>query len=209
MSAKQPDAHIPEIEVTVVESGTQSERVNPQRMKELVLHLLEDEQLDSVRWMRIFVEFGTQPFQPREESPEGFRDKETILLVEDEETVRKMVAQVLERNGYKVLEACFASQAYMVAYRYKAPIHLMVTDVMMPGTSGPVLAGKLASSHPEMKVIYMSGWTEEVAREKLGKREMATFLYKDSLLFDNLPKTVREVLDAPARIPQAGPNGLQ
>jgi len=208
MSAKKPDAHIPEIEVTVVESGAPSEHVNPQRMKELVLHLLKGEQTDTVRWMRIFVEMGTQPIQLREESAEGSRNKETILLVEDEETVRTMVSKVLERNGYKVLEACFASQAYIVAYRYKAPIHLMVTDVMMPGTSGPDLAGKLASSHPEMKVIYMSGWPENVVREKLREVEITPFIYKP-FLFEKLPKTVREVLDAPARIPQIRLNRWQ
>jgi CheY-like chemotaxis protein len=208
MRDEESDAHIPEIEATVVESGAQSARLNPQRMKELVLHLLEDEQLDTARWIRIFVEIGTQPFQPHEESDEGFRDKKTILLVEDEETVRKMVSQVLERNGYKVLEASFASQAYIVAYRYKAPIHLMVTDVMMPGTPGPVLASKLASSHPEMKVIYMSGWPEDVVREKLREVEMAPFIYKP-YLFEKLPQTVREVLDAPARIPKIRLNRWQ
>ena len=208
MSAKRPDAPIPEIEVTVVEPGAQSERVNPQRMKELVLNLLKGEQSDTVRWMRIFVEIGTQPRQLLEESVEGSRGKETILLVEDEETVRTMVSKVLERNGYKVLEASFASQAYIVAYRYKAPIHLMVTDVMMPGTSGPVLAGKLASSHPEMKVIYMSGWSEDVVREKLREADMAPFIYKP-FLFEKLSQTVREVLDAPARIPQMRLNRWQ
>lgn len=208
MSDKEQDAHIPEIEATIVESGTQSERLNPERMKELVLHLLQGEQSDTVRWMRIFVEIGTQPHQPLEKSDAGFRDRETILLVEDEETVRKMVSTVLERNGYKVLEASFATQAYIVAYRYKAPIHLMVTDVMMPGTPGPVLASKLASTHPEMKVIYMSGWPEEVVREKLRDIETAPFIYKP-FLFEKLPKTVREVLDAPARIPQIRLNRWQ
>jgi CheY-like chemotaxis protein len=208
MSDKESDAHIPEIEATIVESGAQPKRLNPERMKELVLHLLQGEQSDTVRWMRIFVEIGTQPHQPIEKSNEGFRDRETILLVEDEETVRKMVSQVLERNGYKVLEASFATQAYIVAYRYKAPIHLMVTDVMMPGTPGPILASKLASTHPEMKVIYMSGWPEEVVRQKLRDVELAPFIYKP-FLFEKLPKTVREVLDAPARIPQIRLNRWQ
>lgn len=208
MSDKESDAHIPEIEATIVESGTQPKRLNPERMKELVLHLLQGEQSDTVRWMRIFVEIGTQPHQPIEKSNEGFRDRETILLVEDEETVRKMVSQVLERNGYKVLEASFATQAYIVAYRYKAPIHLMVTDVMMPGTPGPILASKLASTHPEMKVIYMSGWPEDVVRQKLRDVELAPFIYKP-YLFEKLPKTVREVLDAPARIPQIRLNRWQ
>jgi len=208
MLDEQSDADIPEIEATIVEAGAQPKRLNPERMKELVLHLLQGEQSDAVRWMRIFVEIGTQPHQPPEKSAESFRDRETILLVEDEETVRKMVSQVLERNGYKVLEACFATQAYIVAYRYKAPIHLMVTDVMMPGTPGPVLASKLAPAHPEMKVIYMSGWPEDVVREKLRDIETAPFIYKP-YLFEKLPQTVREVLDAPARIPQIRLNRWQ
>ncbi len=208
MGKKKSDDHIPEIEATIVESGAPSERFNPERMKELVLHLLKGEQSDSVRWMRIFVEIGTQPHHALEKSDEGFRDRETILLVEDEETVRTMVSKVLEQNGYKVLEASFATQAYIVAYRYKAPIHLMVTDVMMPGTPGPILASKLASTHPEMKVIYMSGWPEDVIREKLRDVEIAPFIYKP-YLFEKLPKTVREVLDAPARIPQIRLNRWQ
>ncbi len=208
MGKKKSDDHIPEIEATIVESGAPSERFNPERMKELVLHLLKGEQSDSVRWMRIFVEIGTQPHQSLEKSDEGFRDRETILLVEDEETVRTMVSKVLEQNGYKVLEASFATQAYIVAYRYKAPIHLMLTDVMMPGTPGPILASKLASTHPEMKVIYMSGWPEDVIREKLRDVEIAPFIYKP-YLFEKLPKTVREVLDAPARIPQIRLNRWQ
>ncbi len=208
MGKKKSDDHIPEIEATIVESGAPSERFNPERMKELVLHLLKGEQSDSVRWMRIFVEIGTQPHQSLEKSDEGFRDRETILLVEDEETVRTMVSKVLEQNGYKVLEASFATQAYIVAYRYKAPIHLMLTDVMMPGTPGPILASKLASTHPEMKVIYMSGWPEDVVREKLRDVEIAPFIYKP-YLFEKLSKTVREVLDAPARIPQLRLNRWQ
>ena len=208
MGKKKSDDHIPEIEATIVESGAPSERFNPERMKELVLHLLKGEQSDSVRWMRIFVEIGTQPHQSLEKSDEGFRDRETILLVEDEETVRTMVSKVLEQNGYKVLEASFATQAYIVAYRYKAPIHLMLTDVMMPGTPGPILASKLASTHPEMKVIYMSGWPEDVVREKLRDVEIAPFIYKP-YLFEKLSKTVREVLDAPARIPQVRLNRWQ
>jgi CheY-like chemotaxis protein len=208
MRDKKSDAHIPEIEATIVESGTPSERFDPERTKELVLHLLKGEHSDTVRWMRIFVEIGTQPHQSLEKTEEGFRDRETILLVEDEETVRTMVSKVLERNGYKVLEASFATQAYIVAYRYKAPIHLMLTDVMMPGTPGPVLASKLASSHPEMKVIYMSGWPEDVVREKLREVEWAPFIYKP-FLFEKLSKTVREVLDAPARILQARLNRWQ
>ncbi len=208
MGKKKSDDHIPEIEATIVESGAPSERFNPERMKELVLHLLKGEQSDSVRWMRIFVEIGTQPHQSLEKSDEGFRDRETILLVEDEETVRTMVSKVLEQNGYKVLEASFATQAYIVAYRYKAPIHLMLTDVMMPGTPGPILASKLASTHPEMKVIYMSGWPEDVVREKLRDVETAPFIYKP-YLFEKLSKTVREVLDAPARIPHLRLNRWQ
>jgi CheY-like chemotaxis protein len=82
----------------------------------------------------------------------------TILLVEDEENVRKLVRKILQENGYWVLEAANGEEALFVAQEYGTePINLMVTDVVMPGMNGFELAKRLAPLHPETKVLCMSG----------------------------------------------------
>ncbi len=79
---------------------------------------------------------------------------ETILLVDDDESVRALVREGLEQQGYTVLEARFNSEALLIARRHECPIHLMVADVMMPGINGRELADMLTSSRPHMKVLY-------------------------------------------------------
>jgi two-component system cell cycle sensor histidine kinase/response regulator CckA len=87
--------------------------------------------------------------------------RETVLLVEDEEGVRKLAAEFLMKHGYSVLQAIHEGDALQVCKRYQGPIHLMLTDVVMPGMSGRELADRLKPSYPEMKVIYMSGYTDD------------------------------------------------
>lgn len=84
---------------------------------------------------------------------------ETILLVEDEEALRELTRDVLIRSGYKVLDSSSPEKAIETATRYSGPIHLLLTDVVMPGMNGPVLAQKLTSVRPDMRVVYMSGYT--------------------------------------------------
>jgi len=88
------------------------------------------------------------------------RGTETVLLVEDEAEVRKLVREILEMNGYKVLEVDRGSKAIEIGKRCEEPIHLMITDVVMPGMSGRELAQRLAPVRPQMRVLYMSGYTE-------------------------------------------------
>ena len=88
------------------------------------------------------------------------RGAETVLVVEDDEAVQTMSSRILQQCGYIVLEADHPETALLVATSYKAPIHLLVTDVVMPGMNGRELAGTLASSRPEMKVLYVSGYTD-------------------------------------------------
>ncbi len=88
------------------------------------------------------------------------RGHETILVVEDEDVVRKLAVRVLKRQGYKVLEAPDGGKAFMVCEEYKEPIHLILTDVVMPGMSGRKLVDRLKAIHPEIKVLYMSGYTD-------------------------------------------------
>jgi two-component system, cell cycle sensor histidine kinase and response regulator CckA len=86
---------------------------------------------------------------------------ETILLVEDEDMIRRLAYEVLEMNGYRVLEASNANEALQLCQQYDNPIHLLVTDVVLPGLSGHGLANEIALIGREMKVLYMSGYTED------------------------------------------------
>jgi PAS domain S-box-containing protein len=83
---------------------------------------------------------------------------ETILLVEDEDALRELTRDLLAGSGYRVLEAGTPEKAIEAARNYRGPIHLLLTDVIMPRMSGPRLAERLAAIRPEMKVVYMSGY---------------------------------------------------
>jgi PAS domain S-box-containing protein len=87
------------------------------------------------------------------------RGTETVLLVEDDEALREFTATVLTEAGYTVLTAERPDKAIEIASQHQSPIHLLLTDVIMPGMNGRVLAGKLVDIRPEMKVVYMSGYT--------------------------------------------------
>jgi len=91
----------------------------------------------------------------------SFQGEETILLVEDEEMLRGLLAKFLRLCGYTVLEASHGGEALLTCERHPGPIHLMVTDVVMPQMSGRELADRLTPLRPEMKVLYMSGYTED------------------------------------------------
>src|SRR5215510_12404108 len=86
---------------------------------------------------------------------------ETILLVEDALRVRAVVREILEMNGYHVLEARHGAEAIEISERHRGPIHLMVTDVVMPQMSGRELAQRLLPVRPDMRVLYMSGYTDD------------------------------------------------
>jgi CheY-like chemotaxis protein len=92
-------------------------------------------------------------------SPHG---TETILLVEDGESVRKLARRVLERWGYTVLEASDASQALALCKEHQGAIHLLLTDVIMPGGDGRSLAEQVIAFRPDIHVLYMSGYSEDV-----------------------------------------------
>jgi DNA-binding response OmpR family regulator len=89
------------------------------------------------------------------------RGDETVLLVEDETSLREMLREVLETNGYSVLGARDGAEALRMAAAHGGPIQLMVTDVIMPGMTGPRLADLFAPTRPGMKVLFVSGYSDE------------------------------------------------
>ncbi|HSB07684.1 MAG TPA: ATP-binding protein, partial [Thermodesulfobacteriota bacterium] len=94
----------------------------------------------------------------KEELPRG---NETILIVEDEEEVRKLAAKILERQGYRILETSNGNDALVACEKHKSSIHLMLADIVMPGMSGSELAKLLKPLYPETKILYMSGYTDD------------------------------------------------
>ncbi|HXV42173.1 MAG TPA: response regulator, partial [Anaerolineae bacterium] len=87
--------------------------------------------------------------------------RETVLLVEDDIGVRELLRQVLSKLGYKLLEAGSGQEALQLIAHYPDPIHLLLTDVVMPGMSGKTLADELADTRPNLKTLFMSGYTDE------------------------------------------------
>jgi len=137
---------------------------------------------------------------------------ETILLVEDEENLRRLARQYLENQGYNVIDAPDGSTAIQISQAHKGPIHLLLTDVIMPGMNGRELANKVSPTRPEMRVLYMSGYTENHIGHNGTLDEGITLLQKPFTL-PALKAKVREVLDTPppkeiqmsARLAQAAP----
>jgi two-component system cell cycle sensor histidine kinase/response regulator CckA len=120
---------------------------------------------------------------------------ETILLVEDEAVIRNLVREILQESGYKVLEASIASEALHICEQYQEPIHLMLTDVMMPQMSGHDLVVALAELRPEIPVLYMSGYTDGAIVHH-GVLDSDTPLLEKPFTPDALLRKVREILDA-------------
>ena len=123
------------------------------------------------------------------------RGTETILLVEDEENVRTLSDRALSKLGYSVLAAQSGADALRVAERHDEPIHLVLTDVVMPGLSGRELVRQLSVVRPGMKVLYISGYSDEaIARH--GVLDPGTAFLQKPFTPDRLASKVREVLDA-------------
>lgn len=123
---------------------------------------------------------------------------ERILLVEDEQVVRVLVLEVLQENGYSILSAPGGAEALRLADETPEPIHLMVTDVVMPEMSGPDLANRLHRLRPETRVLYMSGYTDDEVLGSKGMPENSAFIQKP-FTPDQFVQKVRETLDANPR----------
>jgi CheY-like chemotaxis protein len=120
---------------------------------------------------------------------------ETILLVEDDEQLRAVARGILHRGGYQVLEAPGGDEAMRVCEQHDGPIHLVVTDVVMPAMSGPELADQIRRLRPEARVLFMSGYTEDAMASRR-VLEQGTALLQKPITPDSLLRTVRGVLDA-------------
>jgi len=120
---------------------------------------------------------------------------ETILLVEDESNLRYLARQFLEKQGYKVIEAADGAVAMQIAVAHPGVIHLLLTDVIMPGINGRELAQHLSEIRPNVKVLYMSGYTENVIGRD-GILDAGVRLLQKPFTLRELMKRVREVLDA-------------
>jgi signal transduction histidine kinase len=126
---------------------------------------------------------------------EPLRGTETVLLVEDDSMVREVARRVLQMNGYFVLEVNQASEAIAVCRRYKGRIHLMLTDVVMPGMSGRELAEHVATIRSDMRVLYMSGYLDDEIDNLGVPRESERFIAKP-FLPNELVLKIRKILDA-------------
>jgi two-component system, cell cycle sensor histidine kinase and response regulator CckA len=124
---------------------------------------------------------------------------ETVLLVEDEAGLRDLTRRVLVGCGYTVLEAADGNKAIRLAAKYHGAIHLLVTDVAMPEAGGRVVAEQVAALHPGVRVLFVSGYTDDAVIRHGVLREGVNFLQKPFSLV-SLAVKVREVLDMPAEI---------
>jgi PAS domain S-box-containing protein len=130
----------------------------------------------------------------RDSGSKQFSGRETVLLVEDSEPVRRLVIRCLKSKGYTVLEASSGIDALRVCSRHEDPIHLLLTDVILPKMDGFEVAKRVVSSRPDTKVIYMSGFTDDaLKRHGLESRDVA--LLEKPFTPSTLLRTVREFLD--------------
>ncbi len=132
---------------------------------------------------------------PGSEAPElSFGGSETILLVEDEEAVRTLASKILQERGYRVLESVTPEAAFQIVEHHREPIDLLLTDVVLPGVSGRKIAEHLTLLQPSMKVLYMSGYTDD-AVVRTGVLEANTAFLQKPFTPGSLARKVREVLD--------------
>ena len=124
-----------------------------------------------------------------------------VLLVEDEEAVRRLARVFLEEHGYKVYEARDQDAAIEMAHWLRGSLHLLLTDVVMPGFDGHELAHRLAAEHPHLKVLYMSGFPDD-ATVKHAAIDPGTGFIQKPFSAASLAAKIRDLLGAPGA---AGP----
>ncbi|MEX0879130.1 MAG: ATP-binding protein, partial [Thermoanaerobaculia bacterium] len=140
---------------------------------------------------------------PAPARPAPARGSETILLVEDERAVRDLTRRCLEASGYRVLQAEDAEEAIAVAAGHPGQLDMLLTDVIMPGVSGPELARRLVAGRPDLRVLFVSGYTDQAMASERILEPGASFLQKP-FTPDTLARKVRDVLDERGPSPSDG-----
>jgi two-component system, cell cycle sensor histidine kinase and response regulator CckA len=139
---------------------------------------------------------------PERGSGPGPRGTETVLLVEDEDTVRNFTRKILEMQGYRVLEAPNGEIAQLVNEQHKdMEIHLLVTDMVMPGIGGREVARRFLAARPASRVLFMSGYTEDSVLGPDGAQQHAAHFIHKPFSPAGLACAVRQVLDMPSVVP--------
>ena len=131
----------------------------------------------------------------RHGAPTSSRGSETILLVEDEATIRALLVQVLSDKGYRVLEARNGAEALRLMSSYEGPLDLLVTDVMMEKMGGRELSEKLVKARPRLRTLFISGYSEEKLFRAGKKRQSSAFIAKP-FRSEDLLRAIRSLLDA-------------
>ena len=135
-----------------------------------------------------------EPEEKEQTSVDDLGGSETVLIVEDDNSLLKFAQKVLQRYGYRILTAENGEEAFKIGKEHEGPIHLMITDVVMPKMGGKEVAERLQSLYPQMKVIYMSGYTNNAIVQHGVLAPGLNFLQKP-FSPEGLARKVREVLD--------------
>ncbi len=140
---------------------------------------------------------GVAAAAPSAPAPASVRGTETVLVVEDDESIRKLVQKVLKAHGYTVLVAASGGDAEQVAGQHEGPIHLLMTDVILPGLNGREVARRLTAARAGIRVLYLSGYTDDAIVHH-GVLEPGVAFLQKPFAPAALSRKVREVLDSPA-----------
>ncbi len=167
----------------IVQQSGGSVRVYSEPGRGATFRILLPQAKDDAEWR--------EPQESQERSQPGC---ETVLLAEDEDMVRTLTRRILESHGYRVLEARDGSEALEMAERHIGPLHLLLTDVVMPKMSGTELAQHLRKSRPEAKVLYMSGYSENLVSHQ-GILDADVALIEKPFAEEGLLQRIREILD--------------
>ena len=166
-------------------------------------YILASSELSKGTTFKIYLPQAQEPLDP---SARGRVDipivngTETILLAEDEALLRSLTRRILTQHGYTVLDAENGEQALWAAEQHAGPIHLLVTDVVMPGFSGPELSRRLKAARPETKVLFISGYTDQALLNYDMLRDHFSFMPKP-FTPDEFLRKVRDILDSMAGQP--------
>jgi len=141
----------------------------------------------------------------RDEVPRGeasgadvLEGAETVLVCDDYAAVRRATQMILSNHGYRVLSADSPEEALRIAREHPTPIHLLITDVVMPGMNGPQLSRQVRALQPDVRVLFVSGYTSDIVIHEGAEPDGTGFLQKP-FVFKELLGRIRELLDSPVR----------